>query len=536
MSGQLDFEEEDRSALLRRAWDLSLHLLATKVSNVTLETWIRPTQPLSYVGNVATLGVASPFAREWLEKKAANAIRSALEFHLDTTGLQVVFVVMSKEQRSSGTRKGDVAARAAAVQTSLALDTEEESEGEPARDAEAQTADNFAGKPVEQTTLLPRSKSEETSPPSSPPTVGRPPAGRKSKGEARKPEPVTVPSLPLNDRYLFETFLVGRSNRLAHAGAMQVAARPGEVYNPLFLYGGPGLGKTHLMQGIAHSIRLLQPKLRIAYVSGEYFAQQYIAALRDHATEDFRRQYREVDVWLVDDIQFIAGKEHTKEEFFHTFNALYQSGKQIVIASDRSPRELNTMDERLKSRFQSGLIADIGAPELETRIAILQQCRQRENAQVADDVLEYIASAIQSNMRALEGALTRLIAYSSIMSQPATAELAQSVLSEYFIEKPIRQRKIAIEEIVQAVAEEFGLTPAAILGPNRNKDVSFARHVAMYLSRELLPEMNTTLTGAAFGGRDHATIVYACQRVRPMMDLDPELKALVSRLTRRLSV
>ena len=169
--------------------------------------------------------------------------------------------------------------------------------------------------------------------------------------------------MPLNERYKFETFLVGRSNRLAHAGATSVAERPGEVYNPLFLYGGPGLGKTHLMQGIAHHIRKGNPKARIAYVSGEYFAQHYISSINDHNTEDFRRQYRDIDVWLVDDIQFIASKEKTKEEFFHTFNTLYQSGRQVVIASDRSPRDLNTMDERLRSRFQSGLIADIGPPD-----------------------------------------------------------------------------------------------------------------------------------------------------------------------------
>jgi chromosomal replication initiator protein len=193
------------------------------------------------------------------------------------------------------------------------------------------------------------------------------------------------------------------------------------------------------------------------------------------------------------------------------------------------------MDERLRSRFQSGLIADIGAPELETRIAILQQCRQRENAPVPDEVLDYIGSAIQSNIRALEGALTRLIAYSSIMNVPATAELAQSVLKEYFIDKPIRQRKITIDEVVDAVGEQFGITPVAIKGPNRNKDVSLARQVAMYICRELLPELNTTLTGEAFGGRDHATIVYACQRVKMLCQVDTELKTLIAQLNKKLS-
>ena len=361
----------------------------------------------------------------------------------------------------------------------------------------------------------------------------RPPPRRP---ETKKPEELPpIPNLNLSDRYQFDTFLVGRSNRLAHAGALQVSAKPGEIYNPLFLYGGPGLGKTHLMQAIARSIRQETPNLRVAYVSGEYFTQRYITALREHTTEDFRRQYRLIDVWLMDDIQFIAGKNATNEEFFHTFNTLYQMGKQIVIASDRSPRELNTMDERLRSRFQSGLIADIGAPDLETRIAILQRRSLSENVPIDDDVLLYIASAIQSNIRALEGAFTKLLAYSSIMNAEISLQLAQTVLSEYFIEKPIHQRKTNVREIVEAIAEQFAIPAEDIFGAGRNKEVSLARQVALYLSRELLPEMNLAAIGAAFGGRDHATVVYACQKVRTMLDLDADLKALVGQMKRRLT-
>jgi chromosomal replication initiator protein len=515
VSGQLEFGEEDRSATLRRAWELSLHLLASKVSKVTFETYIRPTQPLTYIGNVVTLGVKSPFARDWLEKKAVNPIRSALEFHMDASGLDIQFVVMSREQQRAsegGAKKADSARAAPPAQPALPLDDENE-------EASARAATNAA---------------PDLKPSAAAPSLASRPASRRA--EARRSEEAgPIPSLALNDDYLFDNFVIGRSNRLAHAGAMSVAAKPGAVYNPLFLYGGPGLGKTHLLQGIAHALRGTQPHLRVAYISGEYFAQQYITSLREHATEEFRRRYREIDVWLVDDIQFIAGKEHTKEEFFYTFNTLYQGNKQIVIASDRSPRELNTMDERLRSRFQSGLIADIGAPELETRIAILQQRRQRENAAVPDDVLVYIASAIQSNIRALEGALTKLLAYSSIMNVPVSAELAQSVLGEYFIEKPIPQRRVTIEEVVESVAERFGITTQAILGPSRNKDVSLARQVAIYICRELMPQVNTTVMGAAFGGRDHATIVYACQKVKVLMDADAELKGMVSALLKSLT-
>ena len=579
MSGQLEFGEEDHTATLGRAWELALHLLASKVSEVAFATYIQPIQPLSYIGSVVTLGIANAFFRERLEKNHANSIRSALEFHLDTTGLRIVFVVLSREQqRSAETKRADVGrTKAGTNQTALPLDVDAtapvstsnspaslwasaRTQGTKKDKTEAvdtpfpapatNSANNSA--PAEQFPPVNHSKIEnrkskiENSPSaigsrqsSVPPPTGKPNvhrASQKGRSESQKSEEVPIPTMPLNDRYVFETFLEGKSNRLAHAGATAVAEHPGEKYNPLFLYGGPGLGKTHLMHSIAHRIRERQPEARIAYVSGEYFAQHYITAIRDHATEDFRRQYRQVDVWLVDDIQFVAGKEHTKEEFFHTFNTLYQGGKQIVIASDRSPRELNTMDERLRSRFQSGLIADINAPELETRVAILQQWRRRDGFVVEDSVLDYIASAIQSNMRALEGALTKLVAYSSIHNTSATAELAQSVLSEYFIEKPIPSRKISLNDIVDTVAPFFGVSAIGIKGPNRNKDVSLARQVAMYLCRELLPELNTTVVGAAFGSRDHATIVYACQRVKGLMELDAELKTLVQQVQKRLSV
>ena len=562
MSGQLEFGEEDHTATLGRAWELALHLLASKVSTVAFATYIQPVQPLSYIGNVVTLGVANAFFRERLEKNHGNSIRSALEFHMDTTGLRVVFVVLSREQqRTAETKRAESArTKAAASQTALSLDVdstsptltpsdslftsegghEDERKGEKEqRRRGEENREQRAGNSHEAHSKIENRKPKiENLQPNSPPPTGKPNvhrANRQSPNHNTSSENLPIPSLPLNNRYVFETFLEGKSNRLAHAGATSVAEHPGDKYNPLFLYGGPGLGKTHLMQSIAHRMRQRQPNARVAYVSGEFFTQHYVTAIRDHATEEFRRQYRHVDVWLVDDIQFVAGKEHTKEEFVHTFNSLYQSGKQIVIASDRSPRELNTMDERLRSRFQSGLIADIGTPELETRIAVLQQCRQREGFVVADEVLDYIASAIQSNMRALEGALTKLIAYSSIHNTAASEELAQSVLSEYFIEKPLRSRKISVNDIIETVAPFFAVSPVGIRGPNRNKDVSLARQVAMFLCRELLPELNTTVVGVAFGDRDHATIVYACQRVKGLMELDPELKTLVQQVQKRLS-
>ena len=529
MSEKLEFGEENNIIVLRRAWELSLHLLATKVSVVTFDSWIRPTQPIEYKENIVTLGVSSAFARERLEK-VSNAIRSALEFHLDTTGLQIHIVIMAKEASENTSSNKRNSQKDSSLQTALALDNEPSEENNC-----AEQVGLFANQ-KSWSSITPKESPSTLKPATPSNTLPRP------KTPVRKPEPkkratseIEIPSLPLNDRYIFENFLVGRSNRLAHAGALQVAANPGNVYNPLFLYGLPGLGKTHLLHAIAHAIRKTRPNDRVAYVSGEYFAQHYISALREHATEDFRRQYREVDVWLVDDIQFIASKEHTKEEFFHTFNTLYQTGKQIVIASDRSPRELNTMDERLRSRFQSGLIADIGAPELETRIAILQKCRLRENISIPDDVLEYIANAIQSKIRALEGALTKLIAYSSIMNVPISPRLAQNALSEYYIEKPVHTRVLTVDEILEVVSKEFGTTAAVLKGTSRNKEISLARHIAMYLCREMLPETNMRVIGGQLGGRDHSTIIHACQKIQLLLEVDTDLKSSTNRLRHLLT-
>ena len=509
MSGQLELGEEDRSAALRQAWDLCLNLLAAKVSKVTLDSYIRSARPVSYVGAVITLGVVSSFAREWLEKKYANQIRSALEFHLDAKNLEVAFIVLPRGAERNGaasTASRRTPSKDDGLQTSLPLGAEEED-----LNGEFPLADSL----------------DNTTP-------KLPPAGKKADSRTKKREPA-APCLPLSDQYTFESYLEGRSNRLAKVSSMAVAAKPGEAYNPLFLYGGPGLGKSHLLQAIAQVIKRSRSTLSVAYISGEYFTQHYYAAIRDHSTETFRRQYRGVDVWLVDDIQFIAGKDHTKEEFFHTFNALYQAGKQIVIASDRSPRELHALDERLRSRFQSGLIADINPPDIETRIAFLYKLRDTNHIAIGDEVIHYIADAIQSNMRTIEGALTRLVAYSSIMNAAISAELAQAVLGEYFISKPICVRKVTLDEVIAAVCAQFGTTPEVVKGPVRQKDIVLARHVAMYMCRELLPDLTTVHLGAAFGGRDHTTILHGCQRVRTMLDLDGELKALVGRMCEELS-
>lgn len=356
---------------------------------------------------------------------------------------------------------------------------------------------------------------------------------RVSEVRAATPPTGVLSSLshPLNDKYVFSTFVVGPSNRLAHAAALAIAQKPGRVYNPFFLYGGPGLGKTHLLQAVGHYAIAHHPGIRVAYVSGELFTSHYVTALREHRSEDFRRKYRNIDILLVDDVQFLASRERTKEEFFHTFNALYQMNKQIVLSSDRSPRDLGPIEERLKSRFESGLVADIAPPDLETRLAILQNKASSDEVDVPMPVLEYIANCIPTNVRALEGALVTLMAYSSLMKQPLTVSLAQEVLGRYMTEK--KYAELTPEIIQRVVAQAFGVEVKDIQNQTRKKELVIPRHVAMYLSRELTP-FSTVAIGKAFGGRDHATVIRACTRIKALMDEDPCLLATVNQLAQDL--
>jgi chromosomal replication initiator protein len=346
------------------------------------------------------------------------------------------------------------------------------------------------------------------------------------------PAPTPAPPLDpspcnLNPRYIFESFVVGPANRLAHAASMAVAENPADAYNPLFAYGGVGLGKTHLLHAIGHVCHA--QGLRVLYVSSEEFTNDLIEAIRAHTTESFREKYRTCDVLLVDDIQFIAGKESTQEEFFHTFNTLHGTGKQIVISSDRAPKAMSTLEERLCSRFEWGLIADIQPPDLETRIAILRTKSAACGASVPDEILALIASRIQSNIRELEGALKRVVALSRLTGQPLTPEVAETALSNLL---PQRSRLTA-DEIIEAVAGHFGVETAAFQGPSRSKAIARPRQIAMYLLREetgaSLPQI-----GAALGGRDHTTVLYGCERIADLIEEDADLRRTVVTLRQRL--
>jgi len=316
-------------------------------------------------------------------------------------------------------------------------------------------------------------------------------------------------SSPLNPKYTFDTFIIGNSNRFTHAACFAVAESPAKAYNPLFIYGGVGLGKTHLMHAIGQYIKGHSPKLNVFYVTSEKFTNELINSIRDDKTVEFRNKYRGMDILLVDDIQFLAGKERTQEEFFHTFNTLYEANKQIIISSDRPPREIPTLEDRLRSRFEWGLITDIQPPDLETRIAILRKKSQLENLTVPDDTIVFIANKIQSNIRILEGALNRVIARSSFAGEEISPEMAADVLKDII---PNRNRPITIPLIQEVVAEFYSLKIEDFKSKKRNRSISFPRQIAMYLSRELT-DSSLPQIGNSFGGRDHTTVIHANEKI-----------------------
>ncbi len=331
----------------------------------------------------------------------------------------------------------------------------------------------------------------------------------------------------LNSKYKFETFVVGPSNRLAHAASMAAAENPAKAYNPLFIYGGVGLGKTHLLQAVGNAC--VVRGLSVLYVSSEEFTNDMINAIRTHTTEAFRDKYRSIDVLLIDDIQFIAGKESTQDEFFHTFNTLHGQDKQLVMTSDRPPKAMVTLEERLRSRFEWGLTVDIQPPDLETRQAILRSKAERAGRRVDDAVIELIARRVQSNIRELEGALTRVLAYSDLIGQSLTLDLAGSALADLLP----RTRTLTPPQIITVVADFYNTTTEALIGPDRTKDLAMSRQVAMYLIRE---ETDASLpaVGDALGGRDHTTIMYGCKKVADMIERDDMLRRQVIAIRERM--
>ena len=352
------------------------------------------------------------------------------------------------------------------------------------------------------------------------------PSSRRGVQKAVRSTPVR-PHASLNTKYTFERFVVGASNQFAHAAALSVAEQPARNYNPLFVYGGVGLGKTHLINAIGIQTVLLSPKRNVLYVSAEEFMNELIYSIRYDKMSYFREKYRKIDSLLIDDIQFIAGKERTQEEFFHTFNTLHDSGKQIVVTSDKFPKEIQNLEGRLRSRFEWGLIADIQPPDIETRIAIIEKKAQESNLNISSEVTHYIASVADSNIRELEGILTRIAAYSSLTGKEIKRDIVRDVIKNLL--KHAARREITIDEILKAVGKKFNIKVGDIRSPKKNKNLVLSRQIAMYLARKLTDNSFPDI-GDKIGGRDHSTVIYSNNKVKKIVEKDPAIKKIVEEI------
>ncbi|WP_304174851.1 chromosomal replication initiator protein DnaA [Limnochorda pilosa] len=465
---------------LQALWLETLTVFQRRMARPSFATWLGETQVLGIDGNALIVHFASEFARDWVAARYQEELNAILQS-------------VSGQPWTVRMVAGDL------------------------------TAGRVLPGPPEPPLPERRPFPATFSPPRSPEPPRVAPVQRTGT-----PAPAFRPrSTQLNPKYRFETFVVGPSNEFAHAAALAAAEAPGKAYNPLFLYGGVGLGKTHLMQAIGHYVLSHNRDLSVVYVSSETFTNDLIRSLGRKSMVDFRARYRSVDVLLVDDIQFVAGKESTQEEFFHTFNALYEAGRQIVISSDRPPKEIPTLEERLRSRFEWGLTADIQPPDFETRTAILRRKAMAENLDLPDEVLNYIASQVDSNIRELEGALIKVVATASLRNAPITLEVAAEALKD--LVRSSQPRPTTIAAIQKAVADYFGVTVDDLLSRRRTRNITLPRQVAMYLARELTDESLPRI-GQEFGGRDHTTVIHACDKIRAEQEMDPALARAVQEI------
>jgi len=501
---------------LAEVWARSLDGLADLQIQPHQRAWLKLTRPLGLVENTALIATPNEFVKEQLETRLRPLVTQALSQQLGRD-IQLA-VTVDPAPQLSGTPVATV--------SDLAT--------EPA-------APRTAGHPETDHGPRPTAPPPDVAlhPPALHPPALHPPAlhepARQDQGHHGAIPPGSVgPRLGgtrLNSKYTFETFVIGSSNRFAHAAAVAVAEAPAKAYNPLFVYGDSGLGKTHLLHAIGHYAQTLYSGLKVRYVSSEEFTNDFINMIRDGKQDGFRRRYRDVDVLLVDDIQFLENKEGTQEEFFHTFNTLHNASKQIVISSDRAPKRLVTLEDRLRSRFEWGLLTDVQPPELETRIAILRRKAIQEGLNAPPEVLEYIASRISTNIRELEGALIRVTAFASLNRQSVDLQLAEIVLKDLIPEAQGPQ--ITIATIMGQTASYFGLSIEDLCGTSRSRVLVTARHIAMYLCRELT-DLSLPKIGQQFGGRDHTTVINADRKIRSLMAERRSIYTQVTELTNRI--
>ena len=444
----------------KHVWRAALGELQVALSPANFETWLRDTQLVDVDDNHFRIAVPNGFAKDWLDTRYRSLISQTLA-RIVGYSVQVEFVVRSAPPEAARVTDG----------------------ASPA------------------------------------------PAGVRPAAQPVRLEPTRVGgeggASNLNPRYTFANFIVGSANRLAHAASLSVAERPGHAYNPLFLYGGVGLGKTHLMHAIGNQVIAKFPRKKVVYATSEKFTNEFITSIQQGKIDEFRARYRRIDLLLIDDIQFIADKERTQEEFFHTFNAIHEDGKQIVLSSDRPPKQIVTLEERLRSRFEWGLIADLTAPDLETRIAILRAKAEEGAVPITSDVIEFIARKVVSNIRELEGALNRIVAYASMSAVPISIELAQAVLANV-IYNP-KKRQVTPERIAKVVADYYGVPMDALQGQKRDKAIVMPRQIAMFLMREET-DVSLLRIGAELGGRDHSTVLHACDKINRESAVNDELR------------
>ena len=502
---------------LMTTWLRIMGTVQESLSASACEKWLAPVKPVRMDGDTLELAAPNDFIKDWIRDKympiLEAAARDAVGEDAHVTIVSLDLPTLSNEdapaEERSVPRKIQKAARAAKGRTSADVVRE--------------------GTPV-QTSLLSEEAVMLTDASATPKTTyGK---TSSSKGAADLPSPIAPgDASTLNPRYTFDTFVTGKSNQLAHAASVSVAENPGHGYNPLFLYGGVGLGKTHLMHAIGHRILEHHPEMRVLYVSSEKFTNELINSIRDGHPEKFRDKYRTIDVLMVDDIQFISGKTSTQEEFFHTFNALHDDNKQIILSSDRPPKEVEKLEDRLRSRFEWGLITDIQAPDLETRIAILRKKAMVDHIDVPNDVMFSIANRVDTNIRELEGALTRVVAYASLTRQPVTTELAMQALKDLFPDAG--QKEVTLEVIQEIVANYFQIPVDELHSKKRSRSIAFPRQVAMYLCRELT-ESSLPAIGQFFGGRDHTTVLHAYDKIQKEKETDDKLGKTISDLMERI--
>jgi chromosomal replication initiator protein len=452
----------------KQVWRAALGELQVSLSPANFETWLRDTQLVDVDDQRFRIAVPNGFAKDWLETRYRSLISQTLA-RIVGYSVQVEFAVQGTDGVPAGAAES----------------------GESSAMSPAGSNGPTASAVATQVRLEPT-------------RVG---------GEGG--------TTNINPRYTFANFIVGSANRLAHAASLSVAERPGHAYNPLFLYGGVGLGKTHLMHAIGNQVIAKFPRKRVVYATSEKFTNEFITSIQQGKIDEFRSRYRRIDLLLIDDIQFIADKERTQEEFFHTFNAIHEDGKQIVLSSDRPPKAILTLEERLRSRFEWGLIADLTAPDLETRIAILRAKSEEGAVPITSDVIEFIARKVVSNIRELEGALNRIVAYASMGAMPISIELAQAVLSNVLYNP--KKRQVTPERIAMAVADYYGVQMEALRGQKRDKAIVMPRQVAMFLMRAET-DVSLLRIGAELGGRDHSTVLHACDKITRESAINDELR------------